>query len=140
MDTSYTAAGGVVVDDRGRVLILHRPVRGEVRLPKGHVDDGEDVETAARREMAEESGYGDVALVADLGTQVVRFRARRDTADIVERTERYFLYRLNSDHQIDRPPKDAAQFQPDWVPPEGAIQLLTYEAEKEWIRRALSVL
>ena len=37
----YLAAGGVVIHD-GRMLVLDRPSRGEVRLPKGHIEGGED--------------------------------------------------------------------------------------------------
>jgi predicted NUDIX family NTP pyrophosphohydrolase len=47
----YTAAGGVVVHD-GHVLVLVRRGRGEVRLPKGHVEPGEEVQAAALREAA----------------------------------------------------------------------------------------
>ena len=38
----YAAAGGVVVDG-DRMLVLERPERNEVRLPKGHVEPGEDL-------------------------------------------------------------------------------------------------
>jgi len=68
----YRAAGGVVVDGE-RVLVLRRPGRGEVRLPKGHIDPGETPRAAALREVGEESGYADLEIVADLGTQTVEF-------------------------------------------------------------------
>ena len=55
----YLAAGGVVVHDN-QVLVLRRPHRAEVRLPKGHVEPGEDAAEAAIRETQEESGYQDV--------------------------------------------------------------------------------
>ena len=51
----YTAAGGVVV--RGEdVLVLRRPGRDEIRLPKGHVEPGEGLAEAALRETREETG------------------------------------------------------------------------------------
>ncbi|MFN2114867.1 MAG: NUDIX domain-containing protein, partial [Anaerolineae bacterium] len=68
----YAAAGGVVVDG-GRVLLLDRPSRGEVRLPKGHIEPDESSADAALRETAEESGYGDLRIEADLGNQLVSF-------------------------------------------------------------------
>lgn len=51
----YVAAGGVVVG-AGRVLVLERPGRNELRLPKGHVEHGESAEAApfersARRQV-----------------------------------------------------------------------------------------
>ncbi len=68
----YAAAGGVVIDD-GRMLLLDRPLRREVRLPKGHIDPGETAAQAALRETAEESGYDDLEIMSDLGSQVVKF-------------------------------------------------------------------
>lgn len=48
------AAGGVVVDDRGRWLLIHR--NGRWDLPKGHLEAGESIETCAAREVEEETG------------------------------------------------------------------------------------
>ena len=50
----YETGGGVVVHE-GKVLLLDRPKRGEVRLPKGHIDPGETPEMTALRETTEES-------------------------------------------------------------------------------------
>jgi len=126
----YTAAGGVVVHD-GRVLVLRRPGRGEVRLPKGHVEPGEDVQAAALRETREESGYTDLVLGADLGTQVIEFERRGRP---VARTERYFLMTLAGDP--DSPSGGEEQFEPAWLAWDGALAALTFEAEREWVRRA----
>jgi len=63
---TYVAAGGVVIHE-GQVLLLDRPGRGEVRLPKGHVEPGEEPAEAALREVREEAGYADLAILADLG-------------------------------------------------------------------------
>ena len=52
----YRSAGGVVIQqnvveglapERAYVLLLDRPGRDEIRLPKGHIDPGESAETAA---------------------------------------------------------------------------------------------
>ncbi|MBQ9418408.1 MAG: NUDIX domain-containing protein [Bacteroidales bacterium] len=48
------AAGGVVVDADGRVLLIRR--LGHWDLPKGHVEAGESLREAALREVAEETG------------------------------------------------------------------------------------
>jgi ADP-ribose pyrophosphatase len=52
-----TAVGGIIPDDRGRVLLIRRarnPGRGQFGLPGGFVDRGESGETALRREVQEE--------------------------------------------------------------------------------------
>jgi 8-oxo-dGTP diphosphatase len=49
------AAGGLVV--RGaRLAVVHRPRYDDWSLPKGKLDEGESWETAALREVAEETG------------------------------------------------------------------------------------
>ena len=124
----------------GRVLVLIRPARGEVRLPKGKPDPGETPEQTALREVAEESGFSSLEIVADLGEGASEY----DTLDTdgapmhVTRDERYFLMRLTAPDRVDRPEEDADQFIPDWREPDQAIETLTYEGEKDWVRRALT--
>jgi len=126
-ERTYRAAGGVVIRD-GQILLLDRPSRGEVRLPKGHIEDGEDPQTAALREVTEESGYADLVVTAPLGSQTVEFDY---AGNHVVREEHYFLMALRSDAQVRRSKKDAAQFFPIWKPIEEAVALLTYAAERE---------
>ncbi len=58
------AAGGAVTDEQGRLLAIHRLGRWD--LPKGKVDKGEGIPEAAVREVMEECGLRNVALVAPL--------------------------------------------------------------------------
>ena len=137
----YIAAGGVVVHD-GRVLVLRRlsppsvpptggEEGGEVRLPKGHIEPGESVQAAALRETREESGYAELVLQADLCTQVVEFDYR---GRHVVRTERYFLMTLADGPNLSIGGED--QFEPAWLTWDEALAELTFEAEREWVRRA----
>jgi 8-oxo-dGTP pyrophosphatase MutT (NUDIX family) len=127
----YQAAGAVVVNE-DRVLVLQRPSRDEVRLPKGHVEKGESDEDTALREVTEESGYSALGIVADLGHQKVEFNYQ--DAHVV-RDEHYFLMRLQGASQAERKKKEL-QFIPDWLEWDEALSALTFEAEKEWVRRA----
>jgi len=130
----YEAAGGVVIHE-GAMLLLDRPAHGEIRLPKGHIEAGESAVDAALRETEEESGYADLEVVADLGSQVVEFSYKGD--DVV-RTEHFFLMRLHSDRQAPRSVQDDSQFRPIWLPVEDALLQLTYAAERETARRAIA--
>ena len=139
----HRTAGGVVLDAEGRMLVLVRDVVRdgatvhEVRLPKGHIDPGETEEQAARREVHEESGYGHVEIIDDLGGAVSEFHFKdRDHV----RTERYFLMRL-TDPQRDAPQPthaDEALFQPQWLAPEDAAEQLSYASEQDFARRAIA--
>ena len=132
----YTSAGGVVI--RGdQVLLLDRPARGEIRLPKGHIERGESPEVAALRETMEETGYFDLEIVADLGGRIVEFEV--DDRHVIRR-EYYFLMALRGDRRVPQPLQDAAQFQPLWVSLAEAAALLTFSAEQDVIRRAQQLL
>ena len=124
----YTAAGGVVIHQQ-KVLVLNRPVKNEVRLPKGHIESGEDAVQTALREVAEESGYVHLQVVKDLGIQIVEFDYQ---GTHVIRTEHYFLMTLVNDETL----AGETQFEPIWLSASEALVRLTYAAEREWMCRA----
>ncbi|NCO35754.1 MAG: hypothetical protein AUJ92_14720 [Armatimonadetes bacterium CG2_30_59_28] len=131
----YAAAGGVVVRG-GRVLVLRRPSKGEVRLPKGHIEPGESPDETALRETEEESGYGAADIESALGSQMVEFDHK---GKHYIRTEHYFLMSLPDTPEVNTP-RGEDQFLPDWLPWEEALSQLTFEAEREWVRRARRVI
>lgn len=134
-DKEEFSAGGVMVDgDRVVVIVpVKRAADGSrvTGLPKGHLDDDETPEQAARREVAEEAGVnGD--LVGELGD--VHYRYERRGRPVAKRV-RFYLYSYRSgdvadhDHEIE----DAR-----WLDFETALQELTYPGEREMVRRARS--
>lgn len=132
----YHAAGGVLIRENGRkMLLLEVAGRKELRLPKGHVEEGETVEQAALREVQEETGYADVEILIDLGSLTHTFYNFRKDAHIT-RTESYFLMRLLSDQAYAGPQYEHERFKRRWVPTDDAERLLTYESEREFARRA----
>jgi len=60
------AAGGVVTNDRGEVLFIYRLEKWD--LPKGKVEDGEELDLAAIREVEEECSIHKLLLVSHLLT------------------------------------------------------------------------
>lgn len=62
--TLEEAAGGVVKNDAGELLVIYR--RGKWDLPKGKIDAGESPEAAALREVEEECGIGGMTITAPL--------------------------------------------------------------------------
>ncbi len=139
----YRAAGGVVVDERGSVLLIERWVtRGgapfyESRLPKGHVEEGETDAEAALREVCEEAGVCRLSVLADLGEYTTVF----DTRDgRVTRQEHYFLMQPGGTeiqpHPVD-PNSEEARFVTHWYPSmDAAEEAITFESEREFLRRA----
>lgn len=55
-----TAAGGLVENEKGEFLLIHR--RGKWDLPKGKLEKGESIEGCAVREVEEETGLQNLEL------------------------------------------------------------------------------
>lgn len=128
----YSAAGGVVMNGE-HVLVLRRPSRHEIRLPKGHIEAGEEPDVAALREVEEESGYGGLQISADLGTQTTEFN--NPGKGHIIREERFFLVQA-ADGNGPQPGPHEDQYEPEWVSWDEAERILTYSVEREWVRRA----
>jgi 8-oxo-dGTP pyrophosphatase MutT (NUDIX family) len=133
----YASAGGVVVRDSGeRVLVLLRHGRSgpdahpEIRLPKGHIEPGENPQQAALREVYEEAGLSNLEILADLGHQTVEFNWQ---GHHYIRHESYFLMHTPSDIHYSDPEE---QFVRLWLTWEESLARLSFEAEREWVRRA----
>mgnify|MGYP001593829283 CR=1 FL=1 len=67
MENKTRSAGGVVLNTKGDVLIVNQ-YGVSWSFPKGHIDEGEDVLAAAKREIYEEAGITQLEYVGDLGS------------------------------------------------------------------------
>jgi 8-oxo-dGTP pyrophosphatase MutT (NUDIX family) len=144
----YRAAGGIVQDADGRVLLIERFVMRdgelahEIRLPKGHVEAGETDAQAAVREVCEETGYCGITIASDLGEGFTEF-TWQDKEVHIRRTEHYYLMRL-ADPQRDDPHFDSAHseealYRPRWVANLAAAEkALSFESERRFVRRAMN--
>ena len=120
------AAGGIVTRpgaDGPEVLVVHRPAYDDWSLPKGKLEPGEDDETAARREVLEETGVD--AVVIDRATSV-RYVDRRGRSKQVD----YFTMAARS--VAPRPPDDEVDVVA-WWPVATAAAELTYPHDRELV-------
>ncbi len=129
------SAGGVVLRD-GEVAVIV-PVKRDAQgrkvlgLPKGHADGAETPEQAATREVREETGL-DAELIDELGE--VSYTYQRH-GHAVRKQVRFYLFEYRAgdladhDHEIE---------EARWVSLEEAAGSLSYEGEREMVRRAMS--
>jgi phosphohistidine phosphatase SixA/8-oxo-dGTP pyrophosphatase MutT (NUDIX family) len=124
------AAGGIVLKGEGEgrsVALVHRPRYDDWSFPKGKLIDGEDDETAALREVEEETG-----LRCRIGPSVgsVMYRDRRGRPKVV----RYF--RMDADVGSFVPTGEVDELR--WVPVDQAGDLLSYAHDRNLLRRVLA--
>jgi len=83
------SAGGVIFEDGNVLLILMQNLKGEKvwTFPKGHLEAGETPETAAIREVSEETGW-DCEIKSDLGNAEYSFLRE---GILVDKDVRWFL-------------------------------------------------
>lgn len=132
-----TSAGGLVVDtETGHAAVIGRlDRRGRLlwSLPKGHVEQGETVEQAAVREVAEETGI-DSAVVAALGSIDYWFVAEDRR---IHKTVHHFLLRAVGGKLSDA---DYEVAEVAWVPLAELPARLAYADERRLVQRATTML
>jgi 8-oxo-dGTP pyrophosphatase MutT (NUDIX family)/phosphohistidine phosphatase SixA len=125
-------AAGAVVTRRGKqVLLVHRPKYDDWSFPKGKVDRGEHVSSAAVREVAEETGI-DIRLGPPL-------RAQRYSTGTRMKTVHYWVARAVGEDDVSRYQPNHEIDQVVWAPYDDAMQLLSYPHDRETLRESLTV-
>lgn len=95
-----TAARAIILDDRGRVLLMRASAQGKrwLETPGGGVDRGEAPVDTARREVGEEAGYTDVEMGRLIARRHVRFRIG---GVVIDQDETFHAGRLVSSRRAD---------------------------------------
>jgi 8-oxo-dGTP pyrophosphatase MutT (NUDIX family) len=125
MSFEIEAAGGVVVDEDGRVAVVHRPNYDDWTLPKGKLDAGETFAEAALREVWEETGLR-CELVRELPSTEYTVRDR-------PKVVRYWLMNVVEDPGFER---NSEVDELRWLSAADAAELLTYDRDKEVLEAA----
>ena len=107
--TLIHAAGGIVSDGNGDILMIHR--LGCWDFPKGKVEASEDWETAALREVEEETGLHDITLAEPLPNTYHTYQLRG--TPILKITH---WYAMNAPQQSLTPQTEEDITQAVWVP------------------------
>ena len=132
---TVVSAGGVILDDDGRVVLTARRTFGgdlSWGLPKGLVEPGEALPDAARREATEETGL-EVEILSSLPTidywYVDKVRSAR-----VHKFVHYFLMRATGGDPTDH---DLETEEVVVLDPSEAVGRASFKSERELIRAAV---
>lgn len=127
------SAGGVVFY-KDRILML-RKRSGDWVLPKGHIEEGEDAETAAKREVFEEGGV-EAKPLSYLGEIDYSFPNRYDARDIVYKNVAWYYMKADSDYT--KPQIEEGFVKSDFIEMDMALEVAKYSDEKRMIEKAIA--
>jgi 8-oxo-dGTP pyrophosphatase MutT (NUDIX family) len=127
------SSGGVVFrrNGEGLVFLLIRDPYDNWGLPKGHIEGDESPVDAAIREVAEETGLSDVAVVAELPTIDWYFR---DRGRLVHKICHFYLIESAVGEPV--PQQDEGITECIWRPFRSALELVTYDNARDVLRAA----
>ncbi|HYR64115.1 MAG TPA: NUDIX domain-containing protein [Actinomycetota bacterium] len=131
---TVVSAGGVIIDDEGRVVLTSRRTFGgdlQWGLPKGQVEPGEAIADAARREATEETGL-EVEIVSRL-TTIDYWYIDKARSERVHKFVHYFLMRATGG---DPTAHDAETEEVAALEPGEAANRASFKSERAVIRAA----
>lgn len=131
-----SSAGGVLFrcTAAGPRFLLILDAYGKWGFPKGHIQQGETAEAAARREIEEETGLGDLALHESLGTIDWYFRLR---GRLIHKYCEYFLFEAPSGAPTPQAEEGIADCR--WFEALEALATISYANARALLERATEV-
>lgn len=125
------SAGGIVIGDHGTVVLVQSTTSGFWTLPKGHVDEGETDEEAARREIMEEAGLSELEYLDDLG-EYERPHILSDGSDDPEEIKVMHMFLFAAPpHAV--PCASMEMCDAKWVPFRELAGHITYLKDRAWL-------
>ncbi len=129
------SAGGVVLNKKGEVLVVSQHGTSW-SLPKGHIEKGEDKISAARREIYEETGVKQLALIKELGVYE-RYKIGLDGGDDKNELKRIHMFLFKTDQDALKP-IDPHNPEARWMKKEEITKFLTHRKDKDFYLGVIS--
>ncbi len=121
------AAGGIIANDDGEFLVIHRPKYDDWSFPKGKLDNGEELADCALREVLEETGF-----LCQLGDRIgtVSYTDRKG------RSKEVHYWRMDVVEGSFEPNEEVDQIV--WLTVPNVTNRLSYEHDQEFFRKKIT--
>lgn len=130
----HRTAGGVLFH-KDKVYLIHKRERDEWLLPKGHIEDGEGLIDAAKREIREETGYTNFIVLGNEPSSVTEFRFK--DGDKMARKKIHFFPALLVDEDNSRTKEmDEEGLEGGWFTIQEALGVVEYDDVAKAIQNA----
>jgi 8-oxo-dGTP pyrophosphatase MutT (NUDIX family) len=127
------AAGAVVVEPKQQlVLLLHEIAEDRWGFPKGHVEPGETLLEAARREVTEECGLTDLDIRLELGEVSYRFYDPARDHNVFKTSVYFLAFTVQTETRL-----EAIFDEARWEPAAKATKLLKFETDQRMLAAAV---
>lgn len=131
------SAGGIVFDNHGQVLVIKNaamrdPTKSYWGFPKGHIEVDESSGVAAVREVEEETGIK-TKIISKLGDS--RYVFTKDGEKIFKIVVFFLLEYVAGVLK----PQEKEILEVAWVDPNDALNLLSFEKDRQFLQKALFV-
>jgi len=111
MKKKIVAAGGLVINEGGKLLMIFR--RGKWDLPKGKLDEDEKIEDCALREVKEETGLKKIRLKKFLGLTYHEYFDSHTQQDVIKETHWFEMLAKNNQKLLPQYEEDIEKI--EWV-------------------------
>ena len=128
-------AGGIAVrkkNNRLQFLTIFRTKLNDFTLPKGHVENFESLEEAAKREVLEETGYP-VEIIDSIGSFEYKVQENKNGANvyIIRRVYYFECIVCGENLETENPDEAEGKTNKKWLDYKEALCELTYESDKK---------
>ena len=137
----YISAGGILLKNNNEVYMIRKIERDEWALPKGTVEEGENVLQTAIREIKEETGYSNIRPRENKPFSETNYLMKHPkTGEDIDKTVYFFIFDLLSDENENTSFMKSEGLEGKWFDIETAISFAKFYDVKKVIEKAKTLI